>query len=105
MNTNYSGNELPSLNVLALSAAVPVERLPSLLQRRLALADPTVAPGEVAVLDAAARRQVLTAVRQGLQHYEKEALKSRARTNPAQRNAEQLERFLAAVEAATKGSE
>lgn len=101
MRRSSDSNE-PGLNVLTLSLAVPVEQLPPVLQQRLSQANPTMAPVEVAALESETREQVLSAARKGLQHYQQEALKSRARTNPAQRNADELELFLAAVEAASE---
>jgi hypothetical protein len=92
--TNANADSGPRLNMLAIGTAVPANELPKYLQEQLNGA-PTVS--EVRALDADERDRVLAAVDRAVQHYRKAADSYRARGNPAQQAANDLESFLEAA--------
>ena len=85
------------VNMLALSVAVPVDEMPKFLQERMQATPAVVTLAEVQQLDQPTRADVLATVERAVAHYREEADRYRARTNPAQRTADQLEAFLEAA--------
>jgi hypothetical protein len=84
----------PRVTMLALSVAVPVDEMPKFLQERMQATPAVITLEEVKKLDGPTRAEVLATVERAITHYRKEADRYRARTNPAQRTADQLEAFL-----------
>jgi hypothetical protein len=85
------------VNMLALSVAVPVDEMPKFLQERMQATPAVVTLAEVQQLDEPTRADVLATVERAVAHYREAADHYRARTNPAQRTADQLEAFLEAA--------
>jgi hypothetical protein len=85
------------LNLLELAAAVPTDQMPKFLQERMQQSPPTVSLDEVRKLDESTRSHVLAIVERAVTNYQEDARRHRARTNPAQRTADQLQAFLDAA--------
>jgi hypothetical protein len=85
------------VSMLALAIAVPAEEMPKFLQERMQQKPAAITLEEVRNLDESTRTQVLATLERAIAHYREDADRYRARTNPAQRAADQLEAFLEAA--------
>jgi hypothetical protein len=85
------------VSMLTLSVAGPVDEMPKFLQEKMKATPAVVTLEEVKRLDEATRGEVLATIERAIANYREEADRYRARTNPAQRAADQLEAFLEAA--------